>query len=1383
MGFRQKKAADESSESDSSKGGSGDTTLPIASWYDLFSFLGTPRNELLFVFGCVAAALNGLVYPILAMLFSTSFSDLGGASDGMSEITSVALSFVYVGAFAFAVATLQSGCLEIAAAQAATNFSQQWFSAILRQDTAFFDAHDVSGLASMIGASSRKVRRGLGRKFGEGIQFGTCFVFGLAYAFYSSWRVSLVVLAVLPFVGVSGLAVMKINQSQTVRAGKAYSRAGSVAYSSVSAIRTVLSLNAVPEMIRQYCAATQDAYRSAVRPLLMQGFVNGSMLGTFVVLYCILTLYGSFLLYTDVGETGCDPSAGVLGNMTCGESGPGVFGAMLGAAFAAQGIQQVSAFIEAVTAARTAVASAMIPINRTMGSPATEIVVETGDQGDAKEEEKRKKKKKRMSIRGKSEHDDDADLETGSVHSKKAGPRTAMLPMYLIDSSSNTGLKPPIITGAISFRNVCFAYPTRPNNPIFNGFNLDIKAGSTVALVGPSGGGKSTTVGLIERFYDPSSGTIKIDGVNLKDINVSYLRGLLGYVGQEPTLFATSIAGNIRYGKQNATMEEVVAAAKMANAHDFIKSLPDGYDTQVGDNGSQLSGGQKQRIAIARVLVSNPKILILDEATSALDSESELVVQEALDKLLVQQKRTTIIIAHRLTTIRNADTIAVISNGQVVEKGSHRKLMNAPTGHYRNLVEKQEARSSSRSNSELDLAGKGRDSYLDLQSAGGNNPEASLLNFRDVTFSYPTRPKNLIMNGFNLSVRKGETLALVGPSGGGKSTTVSLVERFYDPVSGSLEYEGVDVRELNVKWLRDQIGMVQQEPTLFNTSIMKNISMGWPDATESDIVEAGKMANCHDFIMTLPEGYKTEVGERGTQLSGGQKQRIAIARALVKRPKILLLDEATSALDTDSERLVQEALDELMESRDRTTIVIAHRLSTIRNADRIAFVANGKVCEIGSHEELINKPRGRYRRLVESQKRSHNVDVQAIKNDSRGKANKNEMKDEDEAIKKELEENASKAFDPKLARKMALKDIFFLFWGSIGALLAGGVFPAWGIMFAKMIGLLFVRVQSCPLPDGSIPAAFDVSLSSMHFFDTCEDYKTFISDDMRTTSFMLGGWWAAVAAACFIGYTLVFWGFGTSTERMNKRIRDSAFGALIRQEVAFFDKQSVGGITSQLQDDAARIHTFTGEPIRTLLMSLSSVVIGITVSFVYMWPFALVSLATIPFMGFATSIEMKTMYGEDEGDDSKEGAADGLNSSGGIIVETFLNMRTVSALNLEKQRYRDYIAALKAEDHRPIATGIKSGMTSGLSMIIQQWSNALQFWWGGWLLFNYPNRFGFNDFLVSMFSLLFSLFALGAATMGASDKKECEKAAGRIFYLLQRPSLIDPLGIEGKKLK
>ena len=295
----------------------------------------------------------------------------------------------------------------------------------------------------------------------------------------------------------------------------------------------------------------------------------------------------------------------------------------------------------------------------------------------------------------------------------------------------------------------------------------------------------STVVKMLERFYDPLEGSIELDGINIKDINVKHLRSCIGYVGQEPTLFATTIAKNIQYGNPSATQEQIEEAARLANAHDFIVNQPDGYQTQVGDKGTQLSGGQKQRIAIARVLVGDPKILLLDEATSALDSESELVVQEALDNVLATQKRTTVIIAHRLSTIRNADIIAVVQGGKIVETGTHDELMVASTGYYRNLVEKQ-ASAATRSDSTLsrrtssmtDLSRGESTEFLSMESSEmlvGENGEQirasvpapgkaeTVLNFKKIAFSYPTRPNKMILNKFNLKIRRGETVALVGP--------------------------------------------------------------------------------------------------------------------------------------------------------------------------------------------------------------------------------------------------------------------------------------------------------------------------------------------------------------------------------------------------------------------------------------------------------------------------------------------------------------------------------------------------------------------------------------------------------------------------------------------
>jgi ATP-binding cassette subfamily B (MDR/TAP) protein 1 len=467
------------------------------------------------------------------------------------------------------------------------------------------------------------------------------------------------------------------------------------------------------------------------------------MLGSFLLLYCILTLFGTSLLYKDVKDTGCDPSDGVSDNVTCDSSGSGVFGAMLGIAFAAQGVSQVGNFFEAFAIARVAAYEALQAINRNPGSEG-EIIYRTEEDDDLNTTTHSKKSK------------DESDIETGDNDKIIK----AILPKYEIDSSSETGLKPQDMKGAISFKHVHFSYPTRPNDPVLNDMSFEIKAGETVAFVGPSGGGKSTVVSMFERFYDPLEGSIEFDGTNAKDINVAHLRGSIGYIGQEPTLFATTIRGNIKYGNPDATQEQIEEAARLANAHDFITSFSEGYDTQVGDKGSQLSGGQKQRIAIARILVGNPKVMLLDEATSALDAESELVVQGALDSILEQKKVTTIIIAHRLSTIRNADKINVVVGGAVVETGNHDELMSKDS-YYRRLVEKQEGANeapslnSSRNNSEVDLETMTESAVVFMKEKS----DMPHIEFKDVEFAYPTRKKR-VFDGFNLIVQRGETVAL-----------------------------------------------------------------------------------------------------------------------------------------------------------------------------------------------------------------------------------------------------------------------------------------------------------------------------------------------------------------------------------------------------------------------------------------------------------------------------------------------------------------------------------------------------------------------------------------------------------------------------------------------
>ncbi|KDD76691.1 ABC transporter, partial [Helicosporidium sp. ATCC 50920] len=252
------------------------------------------------------------------------------------------------------------------------------------------------------------------------------------------------------------------------------------------------------------------------------------------------------------------------------------------------------------------------------------------------------------------------------------------------------GLEPASVEGAIVASGVHFSYPSRPDVPVLRGFDLEVKPGQTVALVGESGSGKSTVVGLLQRFYDPDAGSLELDGVDVRVLGLRWLRSQMGLVSQEPTLFATTIRENIRYGRPDASDADIEAASRAANAHRFVCALPMAYDTHVGEKGVQMSGGQKQRIAIARAILRDPRILLLDEATSALDAKSERVVQDALDRLM--KGRTTVVIAHRLSTIRDADQIAVVKQGRVVERGTHDQLLQIANGAYSVLVAMQSGR-------------------------------------------------------------------------------------------------------------------------------------------------------------------------------------------------------------------------------------------------------------------------------------------------------------------------------------------------------------------------------------------------------------------------------------------------------------------------------------------------------------------------------------------------------------------------------------------------------------------------------------------------------------------------------------------------------------------
>jgi len=278
------------------------------------------------------------------------------------------------------------------------------------------------------------------------------------------------------------------------------------------------------------------------------------------------------------------------------------------------------------------------------------------------------------------------DLWGDFMRASGAGERIFGLLDRIPSIPSEGGDRPASAAGALSFEGVRFTYPTRSDVPVLHGIDFSIASGEVVAIVGPSGAGKSTLGSLVGRLYDPDAGRVTFDGRDLRDLDPAWLRAQIGVVAQEPVLFSCSIADNIRLGTPGASDEAVEAAARAANAHDFVTGFPEGYGTTVGERGIQLSGGQKQRVAIARALLKNPRVLLLDEATSALDAESEHLVKEALDRLM--RGRTTLVIAHRMSTVLGADRVLVLENGRVVQSGAHDALVRED-GVYRRLVERQ----------------------------------------------------------------------------------------------------------------------------------------------------------------------------------------------------------------------------------------------------------------------------------------------------------------------------------------------------------------------------------------------------------------------------------------------------------------------------------------------------------------------------------------------------------------------------------------------------------------------------------------------------------------------------------------------------------------------
>ncbi|KAL2505086.1 ABC transporter B family member 15 [Abeliophyllum distichum] len=626
--------------------------------------------------------------------------------------------------------------------------------------------------------------------------------------------------------------------------------------------------------------------------------------------------------------------------------------------------------------------------------------------------------------------------------------------------------------------------------------------------------------------------------------------------------------------------------------------------------------------------------------------------------------------------------------------------------------------------------------------------------FKHVEFAYPSRLESIIFKDFNLKIPAGKTVALVGGSGSGKSTVVALLQRFYDPLGGEILLDGVKLDKLQLKWLRSQMGLVSQEPALFATSIKENILFGKEDASMEEVIESANASNAHNFISQLPQGYDTQVGERGVQMSGGQKQRIAIARAVIKAPKILLLDEATSALDSESERVVQEALD--MAAVGRTTIIIAHRLSTIRNADLIAVVQNGQVMEMGSHDELIEDEHGLYMSLVrlqQTQKSEEYTSANSIiasasianadihNTSSRRLSFVSRSSSANSAAPSRGLETATDSSDqvvavPSFRRLLAmnLPEWRQAILGCTSAILFGAVQPVYAFAMGSMISVYFLQDHSVIKERTTIYALCFLGLAFFSLLiNICQHYN-----------------------------------FAAMGEHLTKRIRERMLSKMLTFEIGWFDQDenATGAVCSRLAKDANVVRSLVGDRMALLIQTFSAVTIACTMGLVIAWKLALVMIAVQPLIiicYYCKRVLLKNM--------SKK-AIKAQDESSKLAAEAVSNLRTVTAFSSQSRILEMLEKAQEGPQKESIRQSWFAGIGLGTSQSLMTCTWALDFWYGGKLIAE-----GFIG-AKSLFQTFMILVSTGrviadAGTM-TNDLAKGSDAVGSVFAVLDRYSLIEP---------
>ena len=673
-----------------------------------------------------------------------------------------------------------------------------------------------------------------------------------------------------------------------------------------------------------------------------------------------------------------------------------------------------------------------------------------------------------------------------------------------------------------------------------------------------------------------------------------------------------------------------------------------------------------------------------------------------------------------------------------------------------------------------------RKSLISISDPRGLKPDSiqGFLQFKNISFAYPLKPDRKILDGLTFDIRTGEKTAFVGESGCGKTTCMQLIERFYDyeDGNGKIMLDGNELKTLNLKWMRENIGYVGQEPVLFATSIKENLLMAKEDSTDQEIWEALKKANAYDFVQSLPDQLNTFVGSSGAQLSGGQKQRLAIARAILKNPTILLLDEATSALDRRNEREIQKTLDEI--SQGRTTIVIAHRLSTVINSDHIIVFEGGKVVEEGNHEELVAK-QGKYYALQHLQIQAEEIEkekqqkrppeeetdldeipvmppiLQATTLSAKKSSRKHsKLETEEVAIHVDdgrqtiVEETAaqsgktskaphkpSKQTSHVISRLMAYNksDIHLIILGILGASIYGMIQPCISIILSRILTVL-------SLPD---------------------------APDFRSKAGLYSGLFLMLAGVALVSGSLQMSCFNVVAERLSRKVRFEVFRKFIRMPIGWFDdpKNSPGALGSKLSSDATLINTLTSSVFGVYMQAVAAFAAGLLISLLASWKLGLIGLGVSPLVTVAGMIRAKFNQSLTKSSD------DAYQESVAFASEAVNNMRTVASFAREDKLLENYSKKLDGPLKASMINAQKSGLAFGVGQFINFGVYALLFYVGA--LFIRDDGLSFQDMFQSIMAIMLACMAAGNALQFAPDVGAARSAAKSIFEILDTKPVID----------